>query len=267
MATKKSVFETLSSIDVSNHVDVIKMKKGPALSYVSWVWAWNIISNNYPDTPTPRFTKFPEMVLKTHQQEYTVQSYGKTYKRYRTVVDDSLITDRKVPYLTTPTGTMVECTLTIEGRDYTESLYVMDNTNNAVINPTMQQINKTQKRCFVKAAALAGLGLNIYAGEDLPIGDINQQDQAQQEAKSKEKEKQKEQNFIRQIRKDYEIKVHEIASRTKQNDDAVKSVIGSSMKAKLDLPKLSNKELWEQSDKFAAELLKETLKESEAAHA
>ena len=40
---KKSVFETLSAVDVSKHVEVIKMKKGPALSYVSWSWAWNFV--------------------------------------------------------------------------------------------------------------------------------------------------------------------------------------------------------------------------------
>lgn len=184
MPTKKlSVFETLSKVDVSNHIDVIKMKKGPALKYVSWAWAWNMLQSKYPDTPTPKYTKFQEMVLQTKREAYKVNNYGKEITRYRTVVLNSSLTDRQVPYLTTPTGTMVECTVTINGRDYTESLYVMDNANNAVINPTVQQINKTQKRCLVKALALAGLGLNLYAGEDLPMGDIAEKDKESAEKK------------------------------------------------------------------------------------
>lgn len=181
MADKKSVFETLSAVDVSKHVEVIKMKKGPALSYVSWSWAWNFVKSIYPDTPTPKFTKYKEMALTTVQEPYKVKYGDKEYTKYRTVVKHAEMIDREVPYLTTMTGTMVECTITIEGEPYTESLYVMDNNNNAVINPTMKEINKTQKRCLVKALALAGLGLSIYAGEDLPMADINEADKEQAE--------------------------------------------------------------------------------------
>ena len=39
---------------------------------------------------------------------------------------------------------------------------------NAVRNPSAQQINKTEKRCFVKCAALFGLGIQLFTGEDLP---------------------------------------------------------------------------------------------------
>jgi len=181
--TKESVFETLSKIDVSNHVDVIKMKSGFNPKYVSWSWAWNYVKSHYPDTPTPKFEKFPEMVLKTHLQEYNTK-YGKRYKK---VVDSWEMTGRAVPYLTTTTGTMVTCTVHVDGKDYTESLYVMDNSNNAVIDPDQAQINKTQKRCLVKALAMAGLGLNLYAGEDLPMGDISEQDKKKQEALEKAK--------------------------------------------------------------------------------
>ena len=182
--TKESVFETLSKIDVSNHVDVIKMKSGFNPKYVSWSWAWNYVKSHYPDTPTPKFEKFPEMVLKTHLQEYNTK-YGKRYKK---VVEGWEMTGRDVPYLTTTTGTMVTCTVHIDGSDYTESLYVMDNSNNAVIDPDQAQINKTQKRCLVKALAIAGLGLNLYAGEDLPMGDISEQDKKKAEQKRKQSE-------------------------------------------------------------------------------
>lgn len=223
---KKSVFETLSAVDVSKHVEVIKMKKGPALSYVSWSWAWNFVKSIYPDTPTPKFTKYKEMALTTVQEPYKVKYGDKEYTKYRTVVKHAEMIDREVPYLTTMTGTMVECTITIEGEPYTESLYVMDNNNNAVINPTMKEINKTQKRCLVKALALAGLGLSIYAGEDLPMADINEADK-EQAAQRKEQNQQRKMNALQD---EYRRLMMELINRlngdSKRAEELVKSTLG-----------------------------------------
>ena len=163
MATKSNVFETLSNIDVSGHVEQ-KMN----LSYLSWAWCWSTLKGIYPDTPTPEITKYQEMVIDK---------------------DGYHLTDRKVPYLTTPTGTMVEVTVTIEGNDYKQSLYVMDNRNKVVINPNQGQIYKTTQRCAVKAIAMAGLGLNLYAGEDLPMGNANEQDQRKRDEVAQLKQK------------------------------------------------------------------------------
>ena len=160
--TKESVFETLSKIDVSGHVE-----KKMGLSYLSWAWCWQTLKTIYPDTPVPKITKYKEMLLTKNGYE---------------------LTDREVPYLTTPTGTMVEVTVSIKGVDYTQSLYVMDNRNKVVVNPTIGQINKTIQRCTVKAIAMAGLGLNLYAGEDLPMGDISEQDKKKAEQKRKQSE-------------------------------------------------------------------------------
>ena len=160
--TKESVFETLSKIDVSDHIE---QKMG--LSYLSWAWCWQTLKTTYPDTPVPKITKYKEMLLTKNGYE---------------------LTDREVPYLTTPTGTMVEVTVSIKGVDYTQSLYVMDNRNKVVVNPTIGQINKTIQRCTVKAIAMAGLGLNLYAGEDLPMGDISEQDKKKAEQKRKQSE-------------------------------------------------------------------------------
>lgn len=159
---KKTVFETLSKIDVSKHVE-----KKMNLSYLSWAWCWQTLKTTYPDTPVPKITKYKEMLLTKNGYE---------------------LTDREVPYLTTPTGTMVEVTVSIKGVDYTQSLYVMDNRNKVVVNPTIGQINKTIQRCTVKAIAMAGLGLNLYAGEDLPMGDISEQDKKKAEQKRKQSE-------------------------------------------------------------------------------
>lgn len=212
---KKSVFETLSAVDVSKHVEKIRMGSS-SLSYVSWAWAWNFVKSIYPDTPTPAYTKYPELLFNNKDGSYQ-------------------ITGREVPYLTTPTGTMVECTVTIEGEPYTESLYVMDNKNRAVINPNMQQINKTQKRCLVKTLALAGLGLSIYAGEDLPMADINEADK-EQAAQHKEQVNQQRKEQVNQQRKmnalqaEYRRLMMELINRlngdSKRADELVKGTLG-----------------------------------------
>lgn len=224
---KKSVFETLFAVDVSKHVKVIKMKKGPAFSYVSWSWAWNFVKSIYPDTPTPKFSKYQEMLLSTIQEPYKVKHGNQEYTKYRTVVKHAELTDREVPYLTTMTGTMVECTITIEGEPYTESLYVMDSSNNAVINPTMKEINKTQKRCLVKALALAGLGLSIYAGEDLPMADINEADKEQAEQRKEQVNQQRKMNALQA---EYRRLMMELINRlngdSKRAEELVKGTLG-----------------------------------------
>lgn len=66
---------------------------------------------------------------------------------------------------------MVSCTVTAFGKPITMHLPVMDHRNQAIKNPDAFQVNKNMMRCLVKAIACHGLGLYIYAGEDLPEGD------------------------------------------------------------------------------------------------
>jgi hypothetical protein len=63
---------------------------------------------------------------------------------------------------------MVFCTVTAFGKPMTAQLPVMDHRNKAIPNPDAFQVNTAMQRCLVKAIALHGLGLYIYAGEDLP---------------------------------------------------------------------------------------------------
>ena len=65
---------------------------------------------------------------------------------------------------------MVFCTVTAFGRSRTAQLPVMDHRNNAIPAPDAMQVNTAMQRCLAKAIALHGLGLYIYAGEDLPEG-------------------------------------------------------------------------------------------------
>ena len=63
---------------------------------------------------------------------------------------------------------MISCTVTAFEKPITMHLPVMDNRNQAIKNPDAFQVNKNMMRCLVKAIACHGLGLYIYAGEDLP---------------------------------------------------------------------------------------------------
>lgn len=66
---------------------------------------------------------------------------------------------------------MVSCTVTAFGKPVTMHLPVMDHRNQAIKNPDAFAVNKNMMRCLVKAIACHGLGLYIYAGEDLPEGE------------------------------------------------------------------------------------------------
>lgn len=63
---------------------------------------------------------------------------------------------------------MVSCTVTAFGKPITMHLPVMDHRNKAISNPNAFEVNKNMMRCLVKAIACHGLGLYIYAGEDIP---------------------------------------------------------------------------------------------------
>lgn len=141
---KKSVYETLSKIDVTPKLD----KKGN-LDYLSWAMAWGMVKQAYPDA-NYKITEFPE--------------YIKTK-------DGWVATGRDVDYRQTSAGTEVEAIVKIDGQEYSSKLFVMDFKNKPILTPNYFEINKTQQRALVKALAIAGLGLSVYAGEDLPIAD------------------------------------------------------------------------------------------------
>lgn len=138
----QNTFERLYQLDVSKSVE-----KKANLSYLSWVYALAEIKK-VDENATIDTHEFP--LLTMGQNGLTV------------------IEGIKVPYLKTEEGVMVRVSVTINGKTESEWLPVMDNRNQAIKNPTVTDINKAHKRCFAKACAHHGLGLYIYAGEDLP---------------------------------------------------------------------------------------------------
>ena len=152
------MFEELNKINVSDHTE---NKNG--LTYLSWTWAWSEIKKHYPNA------------------KYEIKKF-----------------ENNLPYVYDEnTGYMVFTEMTIDDTTYEMWLPVMDGNNKAMLNheyqykvkeygqdkkwtgkyvektvepATMFDVNKTIMRCLVKNIAMFGLGLYIYAGEDLPEG-------------------------------------------------------------------------------------------------
>ena len=76
-----------------------------------------------------------------------------------------------LPYLKTETGHFVEVAVTVQGVTLSQIHPVLDAKNRTILEPTAFDINTSIQRCLVKAIALHGLGLHVYAGEDLPNGE------------------------------------------------------------------------------------------------
>jgi hypothetical protein len=73
-----------------------------------------------------------------------------------------------LPYLSSDLGFFVEVAVTVQRVTLSQIHPVLDNKNRPILAPTPFDINTSIQRCLVKAIALHGLGLSIYAGEDLP---------------------------------------------------------------------------------------------------
>lgn len=151
---EKSTFEILNNINVS---DKVKTKVG--LSYLSWAYAWGELRKAYPDAT---WTIYHRTIQYNKVTQFKEQD-GST----QTVTEEW--TD-EVPYFTDGKTCYVKVGVTVDGREEIEELPVMDNRNNAVslATITMTAVNKAVQRAFVKACARHGLGLYVYAGEDLP---------------------------------------------------------------------------------------------------
>jgi len=129
-ATKKTnYFTELDQVDVTKHIE----KKGK-FSYLSWAYAVRELKKRHPSAT------------------WTVHEYG----------------EEGVPFINTECGFFVKVTVTVNLIDMTQVHPVLDNQNKAITAPNAFQINTSIQRCLAKAIALHGLGLHLYAGEDLP---------------------------------------------------------------------------------------------------
>ena len=119
-----------------------------------------------------------ENLLKTNVNEHTEKKQNLTYLSWAWAWAEALKADPKATYKVEMfegkcfmdiNGTaMVWVTVTIFDKPMTCQLPVMDHRNKAIQNPDAFQVNTAIMRCMTKALSLHGLGLYIYAGEDLP---------------------------------------------------------------------------------------------------
>ena len=123
-------FEILNSIDVTD-----KIEKKNGLSYLSWAYAWGELKKLHPDA---------------------------TYTIYENKDEMNYFTDGRTGWVKTG--------VTVEGIEHIEYLPIMDYKNKSIpVNDiTSFDVNKAIQRSLTKAVARHGLGLYIYAGEDLP---------------------------------------------------------------------------------------------------
>jgi len=73
-----------------------------------------------------------------------------------------------LPFQKTDMGVFVEVAVTCQGITLSQIHPVLDSKNRPLVEPSSFDINTSIQRCLVKAIALHGLGLYVYAGEDLP---------------------------------------------------------------------------------------------------
>lgn len=122
----------LLKLNVNEHVE-----KKQNLSYLSWAWAW------------------AEALKADPAATFEVKSFMRDHYT-------------EMPYMDVNGTAMVWVTVTMFGKPMTCFLPVMNHRNQPIQNPDSFQVNTAIMRCMTKGLALHGLGLYIYAGEDLP---------------------------------------------------------------------------------------------------
>ena len=135
---EKNYFTELNTINVSD-----KTEKKNGLTYLSWAWAWGELKKLHPDA---------------------------TYTVYENKDGWLYHTDGRTCWVKTG--------VTVNGIENIEYLPVMDFRNNSIPadKVTSYDVNKAVQRSLTKAVARHGLGLYIYAGEDLPEGEEKPQE-------------------------------------------------------------------------------------------
>jgi hypothetical protein len=128
--------QKLLQTNVNEHVE-----KKNNLSYLSWAWAW------------------AEALKADPAANYEIKLFEEHGAEGRC---------RTVPYMTINDTAMVMVSVTLFGKPVICQLPVMDHRNKAISEPDAFAVNTAIMRCMTKALALHGLGLYIYAGEDLP---------------------------------------------------------------------------------------------------
>lgn len=154
-------FEKLSKINVN---DKTENKNG--LTYLSWAWAWQ------------EFKKvFPEATYKIKRNELGLpyiydESLG--YMVFTEVRVGELVHEMWLPVMDNANKAMKDKPYTYQAKEYNYGKFTGKYVEKTVEAATMFDVNKALMRCLTKNLAMFGLGIYIYAGEDLPEEDIDE---------------------------------------------------------------------------------------------
>jgi hypothetical protein len=164
-----NVFEVLSGVNVNEHTED---KNG--LTYLTWAWAWAEFKKVCP-TATYEVEKFDNLPY-VYDENTGYMCYTKvtvddiTYEMWLPVMDGANKSMKAHPYEYTIKNPLFKYAKKAQDGKYYDKYgnEQAEYTTKKVEAATMFDINKTIMRCLVKNLAMFGLGLYIYAGEDLP---------------------------------------------------------------------------------------------------
>ena len=159
---RAAMFDALYSLDLS---DKLEKRDNDKLSYLSWANSWAEFKRAYPNAEY-RIVKNPE----TNLPYFNDPDIGIIV--YTEVTADNQTYEMWLPVMNGANKAMKETAYTYQVYDTFKRQYVEKTVNAA----TMFDINKTIMRCLVKNLAMFGLGLYVYAGEDIPCDETTQTD-------------------------------------------------------------------------------------------
>ena len=190
MAQSKTVFDTLNAINVNDRTETKNN-----LTYLSWAWAWQTVKENYPTA---------------------------TYTIYENEGGMFYHSDGKSAWVKTG--------VTIEGIEHIEYLPVMDFRNASIqiekLNST--DVNKSIQRSLTKAIARHGLGLYVYAGEDLPQNEVVAL--AEEKAKAEKERKAAALLTLKKGDKNWDNIINYVTANKSQGVDKLTEMVGKKYK-------------------------------------
>lgn len=150
-------FEKLSAINVNEHTED---KNG--LTYLSWTWAWSEFKKRCPNADY--------IIYKNENGLPYVYDENTGYMVYTKATDGEEWKEMWLPVMDGNNKAMLNHSYTYKVKEYKDGKWTGGYIEKTVEPATMFDINKTLMRCLVKNLAMFGLGIYIYAGEDMPEG-------------------------------------------------------------------------------------------------
>ena len=150
-------FEELLKINVNEHTE---NKNG--LTYLSWTWAWSEFKKQCP--------KADYEIMKFENGLPYVYDENTGYMVFTRATDGNEWKEMWLPVMDGNNKAMLNHPYTYKVKEYKDGKATGNYIEKNVESATMFDINKTIMRCLVKNIAMFGLGIYIYAGEDLPEG-------------------------------------------------------------------------------------------------